>query len=157
MALPTILIHAVSQFLLDLENFRGSLASKRAAMASAVEYQVIERVLDMLVRMRVDIVDLKGRTGVGAYVQRVFGDQAVDIVARLNAVQTTIEAAGLLIRSSAPVDGSGYVLAYQLSPDANATVQWVYRTITVGQSAGLRGALDDVLAAIDALFDDLSG
>jgi hypothetical protein len=156
MALSPVLVTAVGRFIDNLSIVREVIEIRSNAMASSISFKIVEMTLEDLVRFRADIVDIKGRTGVGDYMRRIYGDDTIDITTRLNAVQTAVETAGTNIRALMPKDGNGWVLAYQLNADAADTVPFIFRVITPAQSAGVKANLDSIVAAIDALYAELS-
>lgn len=158
MALPRRLDHAVSSFLDGLEGFRSFLLGKQQQMLSSVQYGVIEEVQDKLARAWNDIEDLSNRAGVIAYVRNQYGNQTSDIAASAQTLQNTVETALTTVRNGTPLSNPGsFVAAYQLSAGLTDDPQWVQRTVTPAQTATLRGNIDSIVNAIDALSADLLG
>ena len=82
--------------------------------------------------------------GIGDYAKAQEDDPTYDVAAEFIALLALIDAVITEVVSTFPVDGSGFLLAYTISPDGTQ----IPRTFNVAAVADLRTALDAVVAGV---------
>ena len=82
--------------------------------------------------------------GIGDYAKEQENDPTYDVAAEFIALLALVDAVITEVVSTFPVDGSGFLLAYTISPDGTQ----IPRTFNVAQMVDLRAALDAVDAGV---------
>ncbi len=85
--------------------------------------------------------------GIAAYAQQQINDGSINIAAEFTAMVSALDAVVSWIVTNFPKDGSGFLLATQFDGANNGRT--TDRQFTTVQTAGLRPALDNLLATID--------
>lgn len=86
--------------------------------------------------------DVRALPGIGSYATAQLGE---DVSADFTAMENAATAAASLIITQFPQDGDGYLLIQQINAQGDRTE----REFTPAQTAGLRAALDTLIATID--------
>jgi hypothetical protein len=103
-------------------------------------------ILDLFTRLRQDrntLAAAAATSGIGPYAQAQKGDANLDVAAAFNGLLSAIDSVTGWITANFPKDVNGFLLAKTLGADGP-----VDRVFTAAQTAGLRTALDSVIAAI---------
>ncbi len=88
---------------------------------------------------------LASTPGMAQYAKDQFDDQLFDVVAEFNAMTLAFQDTLDWIRTNLPVSAGGFVEEKMIEADDSVTA----KTFTVGQTAGLRSQLDDLIATIN--------
>lgn len=84
-------------------------------------------------------------SGINAYAQAQIGDATINVATEFSNMVSQLNATVAWIIANFPKDGGGFLLAATWLADGRIT----YRTLTTAQTAGLRTALDALIATID--------
>jgi hypothetical protein len=85
--------------------------------------------------------------GIGAYAQEQLNDPSINIGVEFNAMIAAIDGVHSWVGTNFPKDASNWLLFIKF--DAVNIGQITYRQFTAGETAGLRTALDTLIAAIN--------
>jgi hypothetical protein len=159
-ALDADLEDAMRQMFRELNSLNALLLSVIAELAAGnTSITMATGVLGQMVRVRNNIVELKTRTGALQFARNIYGNQALDIITLLTAVQTALATAVTTSRAglSSIADVNGWVGAFKLSALPDEGEQLVWREFTPAQTATLRTDLTSVRTAISALRNAATG
>ena len=83
--------------------------------------------------------------GIAAYAQAQFNDPAYNVASEFTAMVNAVQAVIDWVVTNFPKDAQGFIQAYKLNADGSR----LQTTFTTAQTAGLKTALDAVVAAIN--------
>ncbi len=100
--------------------------------------------VDTMKLFKSQLNDVATIPGIGDYAKEQENDPTYDVAAEFIALLALIDAVITEVVSTFPVDGSGFLLAYTISPDGTQ----IARTFNVAAMVDLRAALDAVVAGV---------
>jgi hypothetical protein len=103
-------------------------------------------IIDIYIRLRIERAAFTAAAAVPGLVQYARdqkNNQSLNVVTEFNAMIAAIDAVTNWISTNFPKDGGGFILAATLGPEGP-----VYRQFTPAQTAGLRTALDALIATV---------
>jgi len=126
---------------LDFASIRASDRALAAAVdiVGGADINKILSILHQLKADRVNILEYNSVPGLREYAQAQRNDATYEIVTEYQALLALVDDAITNIRSSIPVDGSGYLLVYQLVDDKLSP-----RVFPAGQTAALATKLQAI-------------
>ena len=121
-------------------------ANNRDRMASGpITAEGTLALLDNLMGARSHLANAAARPNIAPYAQTQMGGDQLDVVASFNAMMAALDDAIDWIVTNFPRSADGALLTEELASDGTRTE----RTFSTAQTAGLRTALDALIATID--------
>lgn len=123
---------------------RLALDTKAASAAGPISANVIRQLLDSLLRTKTKLAEVSAISGIAAYAQAQEGDANYNVATEFTAMTNQIDATISWIIGAIPTGTGGFALLETWS-SSGVTV----RTFSTAQTAGLRTAIDALVATID--------
>lgn len=123
------------------ESLRAASAAGPIQVGGILDYATY------LADQRLTLAKVAALSGIGAYAQDQIADPAINVATEFSGIMTTLDSTISWIIANFPKDGGGWLLATNFNPDNSGRTQW--RTLSTAQTAGLRTALEALIAAID--------
>lgn len=122
-------------------------ALRNAAQAGSIGSSAILDFATMLADAKLALQRSASTGGIAAYAQEQVNDNTINVATEFSTMMASLDSITSWITINFPKDGNGFLLAVQFAGDG--TGRTTDRQFTAVQTAGLRTALDSLIATID--------
>ncbi len=125
-------------------SYSEAVTLRAASLAGSISSAQILGLAGNLRSARIIMEERSSTPGIASYAQAQEDDAAYNVAAEYVTMRDTLDATLAWISSAMPENG-GYLQAETLNADGSVT----YRSFSTAQTAGLRSALDNLIASIE--------